>query len=380
MQQNITLMYRDMPVATLSMSANRPIGYKTIFQPNDLPVGSYHENDTTAKILFQRWYESRTIPQLRQTSIAFEQSFNKSYIELVLENAGVSITDGYWLKREDDNISWQDINYHENGFDELLLQIKMNLTISGVHSPDLTTDGVMDKFWHNVHGIPYLAKIDTQKHGVLTANEVLYSTIAESAGVHTTPYFYGEVQGIKYCTCPCFIQNASEDFISAMQVKHQDMRLSGNRLLHHFMYDLGFATEIRQMMSLDCIFHNTDRHEKNFGFIVSSDSRERRFAPLYDNGYCLGANHSDYLRINDSDMKLLPDSRYDILNRYGIELAIDADFALSELKRIYELYNVSEQDFIKAKNELVMGLEIYHESQKKKMYSIENIPEAEIER
>lgn len=50
------------------------------------------------------------------------------------------------------------------------------------------------------------------------------------------------------------------------------------------------------MITLDCILHNTDRHEKNFGYLIDSN-KNCSFVPLFDNGFCLGTNRvaNDYV-------------------------------------------------------------------------------------
>lgn len=353
-------MHRDIPVAKLKMEDKIPIGYDEVFDKSELPMGTFHDNPTTAQILFIKWYESRSIPSTRPYIKELEEKLGKTRAELFIESAGVSITDGYWIKEDSNDIKWSDINYHDNGFDELMLQSKMKQFITGFHSPDITTDGVMEKFWYQVHGLPFLAKLDTIKDGILMANEVLYSNIAASVGIKTTPYTHGTIGELNFCTCPSFITNADDDFILAMQVKHQDMRLSGERLLQHFMHSLGFSKEIRQMMTLDCIFHNTDRHEKNFGYILHKDN-SISFVPLYDNGYCLGANHNTFGLITDADMKLLPDTRTKILDRYGYPLELEKAYALSELEKTYALFHIPEERYKKAKHELATGLNIYEE-------------------
>ena len=363
------LMHRNIPTAVLEMKNGIPIGFQTILNKSELPLGTYHENPSTHKILFHKWYSSRSIPDARHGISILEKELGKTRAELFLDTTGVSITDGYWIAEESSNVAWEDINYHDNGFDETLLQAKVNQRITGTHSPDMTTDGVMDKFWYHAHGMPHLAKLDYDRDGILMANEVVYSNIACLCNVNTTPYTIGKLDTLLFCTCPSFITNAEDDFITAMQVKHSNLRLSGERLLQHFMQNLGFETEIRQMMTMDCILHNTDRHEKNFGYIRHKDG-SISFAPLYDNGYCLGTNHDSSVIVTDADMKLLPDTRSQILERYGTIIPLDKSALLSELEHTYALYSIPEDRYEIAKSELLMGMAIYEDYAMSKQVSV----------
>lgn len=361
-------MHKNTPVAEVEIINNIPIEYKKIINKNELPIGTYSPNSLTGKLLFKKWVDSRAIPSARPNIKNLESKLGLNRTELFLKTAGVSINDTYWFCEEPGKVNWEDMNYHDNGFDEVILSMLQEDIIQGLHSPDLTTDGVMDKFWFTAHNKLYLAKIDTLKDGALTANEVLYSTITSSLGAQTTPYFEGHLENIQYCACPGFITSPDADFITAMQLKHEDMRRSGSVLLEYLSKNLGFSKEISEMMTLDCLFHNTDRHEKNFGIIKTNDNIS--FAPLFDNGYCLGVNH-DTMMVSDSDMKLLPDSRTDILARYGVNFDMDSEFVLSELKRIYELFTVPEWRYEKAKNELQAGLQLLVDN--KKQYYITDI-------
>ncbi|MDN8590897.1 HipA domain-containing protein [Paenibacillus sp. 11B] len=52
---------------------------------------------------------------------------------------------------------------------------------------------------------------------------------------------------------------------------------------------------IDQMIVFDYIIHNTDRHKKNFGFIVDRKEGKFPFAPLFDHGlaFCSEFSSSD---------------------------------------------------------------------------------------
>lgn len=130
--------------------------------------------------------------------------------------------------------------------------------------------------------------------------------------------------------------------------------LSGEKIINYFCNNLGFQNEVKQMIMLDCILHNTDRHEKNFGYLIDSN-KNCSFVPLFDNGFCLGANRvaSDYVdKVNDFDMKILSGSRFDILSKYGVSIDFDESYALQVIKDAYEYYAVPEEQYEIAKAEI----------------------------
>lgn len=363
------LMHRDKVAAEVEVDhKNRPIGIKTIIDENEMPVGVFSRNKQTMKLLFDSWLKSRSVPEARPNLQQIEKKLGKAQSDFFMQNAGVSLTDGYFFSENKNAILWKDINFHNNGFDETFLQIKLDLWKKGIKSPDFTTDGMMEKFWTNNNGTPYLIKMDNIHHDLLCANEVFYFHAAQMLKINAVPYFHGEFsekkdgKQVKYCTCPSFVVSPNEDFVNALQVRHAESNLSnGKSLILYFKNELGFDKEIREMLTLDCILHNTDRHEKNFGYIKSING-EIRMASLYDNGTCLGVNNIFNENITDKDMKLLRDSRYGILRMFGMPVSLDEQMLISDLQETYELFDIEEKFFQKAVLELKKGIGIYQQA------------------
>ena len=381
----MTLMHKNIPVAKLKMEDNKPVGFEMIYKIDELPLGVKGNNLEQDRILLKHWYESRTIPNLRPNIIFLEQKLGISIAEAFIKSAGVSLTDTYWLKDENSDISWEEINYHKNGFSQVLGNAELLQQYLFKPSPDFTTDGIMDKFWLSMDGKPYLYKKDTKYNNILSANEVFVSQIAFDLGIKTVPYFAGKHinkfsgQTMNYCFCPCFVENDQIDFINAMQVKHSNFQLTGDKLLRYFIKELGFEKQIKQMITLDCFLHNTDRHERNFGYL-QKENGEKTFVPLFDNGFCLGANRNHLYPITDNDMKPTNSSRKELLEKYFIPFDIDTTFLFDTLQKIYEEFSISEIRYQMAKEELNKGIEIIQEFQNKKSYKIfiENDEEKEI--
>lgn len=363
-------MHGDNEVAILEMSYGKPIGFKEILNIEELPVGTLGATKGQEQLLVGHWYKSRSIPNQRVGIFSLQEKMGISKSEMFLRSAGVSLTDTYWFKDEtlDNNITWKDINFYDNGFNPIFANIYLNNenNLQFEKCPDFTTDGIMEKFWYSVHDRPYLAKVDTKMDGILSANEVVYSQIADIMNIKTTPYIFGESNVGRFCSCPCFINDSNEDFISAMQVKHSNFQLSSLRLFNYFMKELNFEEQIKQMITLDCLFHNVDRHEKNFGFIKTKN--EIRFAPLFDNGYCLGANRDRNSPITNRDIKLFNDTRESILEEFGVSLQIDKKIFLSILQNVYEDFQIPEDRFMIAKEELEVGCELLENNKEQMIY------------
>lgn len=350
------LMHKDIPVAEVSF-INGILSYDKILNKDELPIGTIGNGKTQEQLLLSHWYKSRSIPRNRPGMSHITEKLGIERADMFMYSSGISITDTYWFKEENDDLLWSDVNYHDNGFEPLFASVYLNAGIEGnpKNCPDFTTDGIMEKFWFISQGKPYLAKIDSMYDNTLSANEIIYYNTAKIAGVNTTPYTKSSAKGKNYCICPCFINNSSEDFISMMQIKHSDFSLSGENL-YYYLFKEGYEDEVKKMITLDVFFHQTDRHEKNMG--LKQTSKGRFFVPAFDNGFCLGANRQFGSRITDGDMKLFNCKRAEILDRFGVNLNLDRGYINSLLQTTYEQFNIPEERYEIAKDELQTGFDL----------------------
>lgn len=72
---------------------------------------------------------------------------NKAQIALVCR--AVSLQDSYWIKLQDDNVTWDNVDIRRNPLNEVIAQVALHgksLTLQGsLQSPELTTDGTYAK-------------------------------------------------------------------------------------------------------------------------------------------------------------------------------------------------------------------------------------------
>ena len=360
--EDFFLMHEDTPVGVIRTFNHIPLYYVDVFRPEELPVGTRSKQQSTERILLKKWFESRCIPPQRPDINKITDILGRTEAELFFDNAGISLTDTYWFTKELNNpsIQWKNINFHDNGFEPVLAKWYLGDSLEWSKSPDFTTDGIMEKCWISHNGIPHLLKTDYAYGEVLCANELVYSKIAKMAGVNSIDYYFGKIKGTKYCECESFVTDAHTDFISAMQVKHSDFSLYGTDLLNYFEKTLGFS-EIRKMVTLDCILHNTDRHEKNFGYLRNKSGIQ--MAPLYDNGFCLGVNYQNAEDgfVSDADMKLFEGKRAEFMQKCGNPLYLDPERCFFILETVYKEYDIEAKYLEKAKKEIQYGLNVAKE-------------------
>ena len=315
------LMHKDKIVAELSMRGSVIAGVNVV-DMDEMPIGVDRRPALTLNSL-NKWMHGRSIPQERQGISAIEKALGCSISDAAIKAMAVSLTDCYWIQENDSSLRWKDVNYHDNSFPELLFDVVVKheeVEISDFRLPDITTDGALEKTWVHSNNIPILLKrgqtLDC-KQNLLSANEVVVSEIASRLGFACAEYFPRVVNTREIvCASPCFVRNIGDEYVSAYQIQNQ------YRIFRKDLYDWfvsrGFEKEMKDMLYLDHLAHNTDRHEKNFGVIRSAESGNiLRMAPIFDSGSCL-----DWNGLGNSyqyDAKPFFDDRYEQLKLLSSE-------------------------------------------------------------
>lgn len=136
------------------------------------------------------------------------------------------------------------------------------------------------------------------------------------------------------CVSKWFFDEKKEKFYSANKLL-RILELNREDLYHTFIkYAPNVEQDLNNMIVFDYIVNNTDRHLKNFGFLIENENIS--FAPIYDNGLALGS-HLDDEEIECEELDdLLLDADYakcfDTSNRKQLDLVkkstlnIDIDY------------------------------------------------------
>ena len=353
------LMHADQPCAVIDPESSILL---SVVNPNEMPVGVWNENQMVMNMLYRNWLKARAIPKGRPGMDKILAKLEKPLADAFLDFHGVSLTDSYWIKEKDSPLTWSDVNFHENGFYPVFGSIYAgNEEIPWLPSPDFVTDGVMEKFWMNVGNIPSLVKIDRRFGNTLTANEVFLSRLSESMDLKARPvsYQYGKIGDLPVCICPCFVQNSRTDFVSALQIAHGGTLSKGTAFFRQ-----AFKEELEDMLFLDILVGNTDRHEKNYGLLKTNGGEV--FAPIFDSGSCLAYN-ADASDEKRPEIRLkypfMDISRQEAAKELsGNRQVPDEHLACKILQNTYEQFSVPEYHFDLARNVLLTGMEALREA------------------
>jgi hypothetical protein len=251
------------------------------------------------------WWKERRIPLGRADMGNFIYKIANPLLQEITLNKmlekslGLNLSDQYWIRNQD-NISWNDVNHFENIFSEDVGNLLMYRIWRGgsMRSPDLATDGAMKKRWTIVDGSRCLMKasrslvFNEQKEPF---REVFGSMVAKilTRGTFVNVVDYTLIEGRFYDTplflahCRTFVTRGTE-YVPMKHFRHRFSRLDG-AALYHYLADtfacLGLKLYLDAMILLDYIIANEDRHFGNFGLIRNAETGEFvKPAPIFDNG------------------------------------------------------------------------------------------------
>lgn len=253
-----------------------------------------------------RWLRHRTIPANR----AYAQNFlsknglsENDFIGILQICKGLSLTDCYWVTYPNDQKTFAEVNLFDNRFSQVLSQIAFtgygsSLASKFRSSPEFTTNGMLPKAWRRKEGKVLLYKGGTSglaNTGKEPYSEFYAAQVAEAMGIPHVTYGLSKWKGQLCSTCELF---TSKDisFVPASTL------ISTSRIsqIIDWFDDHGWKNDLADMLVLDAIIRNTDRHLGNFGFLVDNHTNQLlRPAPIFDNGLSL------YCYVMDNDLNNL---------------------------------------------------------------------------
>lgn len=260
------------------------------------------------------WMSNRVLSLSRDNAKQIFNMFNisqsndrKTRVKICLLCHGVSITDSYWIKTDNDDTTWEQINVRKNHFKEIV-DIALDgdnpsITTNSI-CPELTTKGLFKKAWFRdpVSKELYLLKSDRHSENINTHMEVLASHVLDCFTNVSHVQYSGRVRntatGKMYVDkCKNFVTETysfveARDVMSFCKLHEIDFRTWALET---------FGSKFANIAVVDYIIMNTDRHDNNYGFMMDNQTGELvDVAPLFDYNLALisdafGTNAKDTL-------------------------------------------------------------------------------------
>lgn len=308
-----TLMHFDTPLVTFSAESKAEMNLEIVdvnWENKDLfPLDLIEVSEKG----ITSWIKHRSIPKNRAYVDNLLSSLGLSInrpLDIIRVSKGLSLNDCYWVKDENSQDTFDDVNLYENRFTRILGQIAFtgygSSDVTGLtSSPEFTTNGMLPKCWRRVNG-----KIILYKGGTMGASntgnepysEFYAYQIAEILGINAIPYNLSKWKNTLCSTCELFTSK-NISFVPVGRI----VRSGGLQAVREYYEKLGstFEKAFNEMIFFDALIFNTDRHFGNLGFLVDNVSNKIIApAPLFDHGNSLFNYASrDVLKDKESFLK-----------------------------------------------------------------------------
>lgn len=263
-----------------------------IYNEELFPIGVKTEN-------FGMWWKNNSIPVERDSiKRGLELLGVDSVDELKILSHGLSLTNNYWIKNENESIRWEDINFWDNPFSqeigEALFNHKpLNTTLDKVgRSPESVNGGNLKKRWVSLDGVYYLQK----KSSSITADEVFNEIFAydlyKRAGVPIAEFKLWLQDGVPTCLSRC-LTSQNVELIHFSQVHEMLKKIPYPpeseyehfcKTLEFFGIDHGDILLFQQRLAIAYIIADTDMHYNNIALLYDNVEKKYSLCPAYDNG------------------------------------------------------------------------------------------------
>ena len=235
------------------------------------------------------WLETRRCAK-RRTEIArllhnLGMTDLKSFIDASL---GLTLTDTLWVKEEHFDSKWEDVNLYDNEYNEIVSQNAFMRGISNLSfkstSPEYGTDGILPKCWIRRNEEVYLLKDGTrgiEGTAFEPYSEYFVSQLETALGIDHIEYdidYYHEriVSSCKLITSKEISMIPSVYYFKNCSELPEYLACADS---------LNVVDKLCEMLVLDALTCNYDRHLNNIQFLVDSETFEIiSLAPVFDNG------------------------------------------------------------------------------------------------
>ena len=243
-----------------------------------------------------KWLKHRTIPSNRAyvRTLLSKCGLNLNRpLNIIKVSKGLSLNDCYWIVEEGFEGKFEDFNLYDNHLSRVLAGIAFtgygsSIRSSLASSPEFTTNGMLPKCWRRIKGKIYLYKGGTtgaSNTGMEPYSEFYAHQVAEAMEIESVPYNICKWKGELCSYCEIFTSK-DYSFVPVGKI----VKTGGMTAVREFYENLGkeYVKALDDMIVLDALICNTDRHYGNFGFLVNNKTNKIVApAPLFDHGNSL---------------------------------------------------------------------------------------------
>ena len=257
-------------------------GQLTVVNDALLPLYLKHISDA------EKWLESRAIDSHRANSRLLKKALRlaeKDDVSTVVHVNGATITDNYWVRPVNSELTYADVKFDNDYFSNLALKgtyDSFNRAANSKHSrtPELTNVGSFEKCWKLRDGKWWMYK--KANHNEQFSELFIYE-LGKALGMNMAVYERGEgcVKSKDFTNAASINFEPASTFMGDNE-EYPDVIKALKKLCPDAIPDY-----IR-MIFFDTVTQNPDRHTNNFGLLRDVESGKLiSLAPNFDNNMAL---------------------------------------------------------------------------------------------
>jgi len=300
----------------------------------------------------EKWLEERAIDSHRTNSRLLKRMLRlqeKDDVNTVLAVHAATITDTYWAKSPGSKLTYDEVRFKANDFAEVALNgDSSGFNLPFQHTPELTNIGSYEKCWKMKDNHWYMYKKEPLES---LFSEIYISKLGKLLGCNMVDYNRYKQNII---CCKDFTNSASINFEDAQGLIPENKEID---FLYNFktFYDINpkIAKDYADMLYLDAVCMNVDRHIHNYGILRDIETGEiLQLAPNFDNNISLMFNGNrsepvrgfmtDYTEFFKSvkDIYTPPIISQEIVTQASLET--EKQFSVKEIDELSQKMNVAE--------------------------------------
>ena len=231
------------------------------------------------------WVDSRVIDASRVSSRVLKKALKmrkKDDYTTAMKVYARTLTDNFWLCPNDENIRFKDLQFKSDIYSELTLHLDINVldVAQDAFTPELTNTGSYEKGWKLIDNVWYMYK-QGRKEEVFS--EIFTYKLGEALGFDMTSYKCVDGKSVS----KDFTAGGNVDFQPMYGIVGEDEAYTYNFQMLSTL-DASVLTDYVNMIYLDTIVRNVDRHTKNYGLLTDVESGKIiSLAPNFDNNLSL---------------------------------------------------------------------------------------------
>ena len=296
------LMHKDIPVCLMEISDEGILGKvrRNKDTASHFPLGGQMNNTK-----FHEWWRDRAIPKTRHgAKAALQQLGYSSTSSALVNNLALSLSDCYWIRPRDENITWSDVSLFTNDFVDTFGELTFNNS-QVIDIRNLTrfncasSQGELQKKWCIAEdGRRYMVKGNYGDSYQQSINELFATKLHEQQGWgNYTPYMPVRLKtddNVEGLGCMSYDFCSEEiECISAWELL-QTVKTRQNESLYYPLKEIciglgmpeqDYTDFMDYQIMTDYLMTNTDRHMNNISVMRNPDTLQLiGFAPIYDSG------------------------------------------------------------------------------------------------